>query len=244
MRQFNKLFVVALPRCATVSISHALGILGVPTAHLGKIYDERREEHCDPARLKRIYEQLSQSDYDLDILRECRGLADYPVCCMQVIRCMDRQYPNSLFVNARRDYSITSWLQSVERQFVGLELLKSGKESTAQEKEFMQVMLRFREMTFGQHQFDRETYRTAYSNYQRELNAYFQSRPADFLEFIDVAELQTSGFHRLAEFLEIEAPDCEFPRNNSHSAAPTRAFLHALASGAITSQTGIQCEVG
>ncbi len=240
MRTFNKLFVIALPRCATVSMSEALGMLGIRTAHLGHIYGEASGDHFDIERLSRIYEQIAAGDYDLDVLRECRGLADYPVCCMQVIERLDVQYPDSLFINVRRDQSLTRWLQSVERQFVGLELAKLGTNPTPAGRQFMEVMLKFREMTFGSSRFDATLYRTAYLQYQQQVERHFASRPEVLLEFHDLKELAKHGFSRLAEFLQLPAPAAEFPCSNVHSRLPQQTFMQALRDGRIQSQTGIQ----
>lgn len=243
MREFNKIFVIALPRCATVSMCDALGMLGIPTAHLGRIYGEKSIEHNNPRRLTRIYEQIRAGDFDLDILRECRGLADYPACAVEVFQKLDRQYPGSLFVNVRRDKDVGRWIQSVERQFVGLQLVKQAKTATEEERAFMQVMLGFREMTFGQSTFDPEVYLQAYDRYQLAVTSYFEDRPADILEIPDVAELEQAGFQHLCEFLECPACGEPFPNHNAHSQAPHDAFMRAIEDGRITSQTGITVEV-
>ena len=239
MRSFNKIFIIALPRCATVSLCDALGILGVPTAHLGRIYGEATDAHHHPQRLTRIYNQLASGDYDLDILRQCLGMADYPACCPSVFSQLDRHYPGSLFINVRRDKDLQSWLQSVERQFIGLQLVKQGAKATDEERDFMQVMLALRTMTFGQSRFDPEVYRAAYHAHQQQVTEMFASRTGDLLQFKDVAELTTSGFDRLCEFLDCPHPEQPFPNCNAHSLPPQMAFMQALADGKIISQTGI-----
>ncbi len=242
MRDFNKIFVIALPRCATVSLCDALGTVGVPTAHLGRIYGEKSFEHNNPQRLTRIYEQISAGDYDLDILRECRGLADYPACAVHVFRELDRQYPGSLFVNVRRDNDLERWIQSVERQFVGLQLVKQGKQATPEEQRFMQVMLGLREMTFGQSKFDAEVYLAAYRDYQQSVAETFAARRHDLLEIEDIAELERSGFQQICEFLQCPTVDVPFPNSNQHSLRPNQAFMLAIEEGRVVSQTGIKPE--
>lgn len=243
MRCFNKIFIIALPRCATVSMCDALGLLGIATAHLGRIYGEatsaKHHAHHHPQRLTGVFGQLSGGDYDLDILRECRGMADYPACCPSVFPQLDRQYPGSLFINIRRDGDLQSWLQSVETQFVGLQLLKQGVAATDEERSFMQVMLAFRELTFGQREFDPDVYLAAYHAYQRRVSEMFASRTADLLQFDDVEELATGGFERLCSFLDCPHPQRPFPNCNDHSMAPRSAFTQALAAGQIRSRTGI-----
>lgn len=239
MRKFNKVFIIALPRCATVSLCDALGMLGLPTAHLGRIYGEKTKEHNNPARMKRMYEQITKGDFQLDILEQCVGLADYPVCSTEVFSKLDSQYPGSLFINLKRDGDVGRWLQSVERQFVGLQMVKAGKTATEDEKEFMKVMLYFRELTFGQAKFDASAYEHAYRRYQAHLSDYFAGR-TDFLNIADISELETCGFEQLCEFLECEKPESSFPRSNDHSDLPYRAFMQALEEGRITSQTGIR----
>lgn len=240
MRKFNKLFVIALPRCATVSMCDAVGMLGIRTAHLGRIYGEATKEHNNPARLRRMHQQIEAGDYQFDILEECSGLADYPVCSFEVFKKLDSAWPGSLFINVRRDNDRTRWLQSVERQFVGLQMVKAGKSSTQEEQQFMRVMLSFREMTFGQAEFDPEVYSDAYQNYQQNIEQYFADRPADLLNFSDISELEDTGFKQLSDFLGCDPVSDPFPRSNDHSALPYRAFMEALEEGQISSLTGIK----
>lgn len=236
MRSFNKLFVIAMPRCATVSMGVALGELGVPVAHLGHVFGEDTSRHFHPQRLQRMLKQIEVGDFDLDVLQQCRGLADYPACCMQVIRGLDRAFPKSLFVNIRR-VDEARWLQSVERQFVGLQLISQRPEFT--EHAFMQTVHAFREMTFGRPDFDAEDFRAAYRNYQMDLDDYFAERPEDLLTFDDVGELAEYGYLRLCQFLKVPPSQRTFPSSNSHSQHPEEAFMKALAAGHVESQTGI-----
>ncbi len=241
MREFNKVFVVALPRCATVSMSDALGAVGIATAHLGKIFGEDYPGHNHPQRLIRMYEQIVAGEERLDILEDCDGLADYPACCRSVIQMVDRAYPGSLFVNVqRRDRQ--KWLQSVERQFLGLQLLKAGRESTAEDRQFMDAVLHFRKLTFGQQEFDPQVYSAAYDEHQGWLSDYFSGRESDFLNIEDLKELQIQGFHQLCDFLGCTPVRGPFPRCNLHSEKPGRRFMQALESGEIVSQTGILAE--
>jgi len=220
-------------------MSDALGILGIRTAHLGKIYQEPGNEHNNPKRLIRIHEQLAEGDDRLDILDICDGLADYPVCCLPIIKRVDQAYPGSLFINVLRSTDMNKWLQSVERQFVGLQLLKQGANSTPLERAFMEVMLSFRSMTFGDAKFCPERYARVYASYQQDVNAYFSGRTGDLLT-LDLEELEEVGFERLSEFLQCPAPEGKrFPRSNAHSTLPTRAFFTALQRGEISSLTGL-----
>jgi hypothetical protein len=239
MRDFNKLFVISLPRCATVSMSQALGVLGIPIAHLGKIDGEPGSEHSDPERLAGMLLQIESNDFQFDILEHCRGLADYPACCSSVIPRLDQQYPGSLFVNVQRRDSIQRWLQSVESQFVGLELLKTGRQSTEAERQHLEVMRRFRVMTFGDDRFDATKYAGAYTDFQSLISSYFQGR-GELLQFEDVSQLATDGFKRLCHFLRIDSvPEQPFPCSNAHSQLPKQAFFEALRSGKVVSQTGL-----
>ncbi|MCA9194672.1 MAG: hypothetical protein KDB03_23035 [Planctomycetales bacterium] len=242
MRKFNKVFVIALPRCATVSMCDALGMLGIRTAHLGRIYGEQSVEHNHPERLMRMHEQIQADDFGLDILRSCDGLADYPACASSVFVRLDKQYPGSLFINVRRDSDPSKWLQSVERQFRGLELLKLGKQSTSEEKAFMRTMQSFRCMTFGQVEFSAEVFQAAYYRYQDFVADYFAGRPQDLLQIPDVSVLDDEGFGPLCKFLECDIAHGEFPCRNDHSQRPHQAFMSALSAGKIKSLTGIQPE--
>lgn len=217
----------------------ALGMLGIRTAHLGRIYGSSTAEHNDPQRLKRMLEQIELRDFSLDILQECEGLADYPACIPDVIEALDLEFPGSLFINVKRDVDRQRWIQSVERQFVGLQLLKSGRVTTTDEKDFMRVVRRFRELTFGQAEFDAERYVRAYDDFQATISSYFKDRANDLLQFDSVQALESEGFSRLAVFLQTDKPDSLFPKSNTHSQLPAQRFLQALEAGEIESQTGI-----
>lgn len=185
-------------------------------------------------------QQIEAQDYQLDILEECRGLADYPVCCPKVICQLEQQYPGSLFVNVRRDDSLDRWLQSVEIQFVGTDLMAAESCASPIQQQFIEVMRCFRKWTFGSETFCARQYRQAYIDYQSWMQNHF-SRKNQLLEFTDLEQLAIHGFPRLCEFLEIEAvPTIDFPRSNSHSLLPMRAFFKALSNGQISSQTGLQ----
>ncbi len=239
MREFNKVFVVALPRCATVTMSDALGILGIRTAHLGRIYGEETLEHNNPQRLARIYEQMQSDDFHFDLLNQCDGLADYPACCLSVVKRLDEAFPGSLFINVTRDDDTQRWLQSVEQQFVGLQLLKEGRQATDVDRDFMRVMLEMRKLTFGAAEFVAGDYLAVYRRYQAELSSYFARRD-DFLS-IELSQLAERGFAALEQFLDCSgsAKGATFPNSNVHSARPREAFMTALAAGRVASQTGI-----
>ncbi|MEM7474900.1 MAG: sulfotransferase family protein [Planctomycetota bacterium] len=240
MRSFNKVFVIALPRCATVSMCDALGVLGIRTAHLGRIYGEDTLEHNNPDRLRHMHDQITKKDFDFEILKQCDGLADYPACSFDVLRELDRAYPQSLFINVRRDRDIQRWLQSIERQFVGLQLLRAGEGKSADDSSFMKTILSFRKMTFGQSDFEAEAYHRSYQDFQSRVKEFFSGRASMLLSIADISELETSGFRQICEFLECEVPISAFPRSNKHSELPSQFFMEALAAGQVESQTGIQ----
>ena len=239
MREFNKIHVIALPRCATVSMCDGLGALGIVTAHLGKFYGEQTPEHHNAARLIRMHQQISVGDYDLDILNHCRGLADYPACIPEVISALDLHYPGSLFINIRRDSNLQAWLQSAERQFIGLRIIKTTGSASEEDKTFADAMADFRRMTFGQSAFDPEAFTKAYDRHQAFVRDYFQNRQHDLLDIPDIELLRDQGFELLCNFLDHAPQKILFPCKNEHSSAPQQAFMNALRDGKIKSQTGI-----
>lgn len=245
MRNFNKLFVISLPRCATVSVAKAVGTLGIPVAHLGRIIgdvqpeSEGNEQHFELSKLQRMLQQIEGGDFQLDLLRDCRGLADYPACCPNVLSRLDRQFPGSLFINVRRDGSVDRWLQSVEIQFVGSELLAMQAGQNSDLRSLVKLMRCFRSWTFGCESFDAQEYRAAYDRYQAWVSDYFGDR-SQLLDFSGTELLKTRGFSRICEFLQIETvPKMDFPLSNQHSQAPKQAFFHALSRGAIRSTSGV-----
>jgi hypothetical protein len=220
-------------------MSQALGGLGIRTAHLGKIFGHSGVEHHDSQRLARMLHQIQNEDYRLDVLEECQGLADYPACCMQVIERLDEQYPGSLFINVQRQ-DLARWLQSVELQFVGLDLIAEASPAGSPERQLMKIMHSFRQMTFGNSQFQATQYRQAYQLYQQQVQAYFSLRSSDWLNFEDVSQLASDGFKRLGKFLNLALnKEAEFPSSNLHSQIPKQAFMTALRSGTTQSQTGL-----
>ncbi|WP_166820335.1 sulfotransferase [Thalassoroseus pseudoceratinae] len=233
MRRFNKIHVIALPRCATVSVCDALRMLGIRLAHLGRIDPQTGDEHHDTSRLVRMHQQITQGDARLDILEECDGLADYPACIASVYQTLDRQYPGSLFINVRRDSNPQAWLSSARRQFIGLRLLKSRPNATGGDHDFVDVMNEFREMTFGSREFDGDKYLHAYHAYQQEVERYFAERPDALLDIPDISVLNGQGFDRLCDFLDCAKPSRKFPYNNRHSIAPEQAYRSALSNGTI-----------
>ncbi len=237
MRRFNKIHVIALPRCATVSVCDALRMLGLRLAHLGRIDRQSDEEHHDTARLVRMHQQIESSDFAFDILDHCDGLADYPACITEVYQKLDQQYPGSLFINVRRDLDPQAWLRSARRQFIGLRLLKSMPNSSDRDQDFVNVMNIFREMTFGSREFHHETYLRAYETHQQNVSRYFANRPESILDIPDISILNDQGFDLLCEFLDCEKPKLPFPYNNRHSIAPEEAYRSALERGEITTDT-------
>lgn len=242
MRAFNKLFVVSLPRCATVSMSQALGMLDIPTAHLGKIYCGTpldHGQHHDMQRIVRMFEQVRSGDPHLEVFTECRGLADYPACCLPVLVKLREHYPHSLFINVRRDRSLERWLQSVEQQFVGLELLGAPQRATTEQPLLIDVLRFFRKLTFGQADFAAAEYLAAYHNYQTAVNSLQATDgPDNWLQFEDAADLEQFGFARLCDFLQMDCLQASFPRCDEHSRLPEEAFRRGIRAGTVISQTG------
>lgn len=236
MRDFNKIFIIALPRCATVSITAALQELGIRIAHLGRIDGDFETSHHDSARLIRLHDQITAGDMRLDILTECDGIADYPACITSVYQKLDTSYPGSLFINVRRDADKLAWLRSVERQFVGLRLIKEAPDSPPQEQAFMQAMTDFRRMTFGQTEFDAEVFLRAYDRHQEDVQNYFSGRDGSLLNVAEISDLHQQGFELLGDFLECEVKTGPFPTRNEHSRAPEEAFLNALERGEYVSK--------
>jgi len=220
-------------------MSDALGQLGIRIAHLGKIHGEDSQHHHDNKRLIRMHQQIVSGDYDLEILDDCDGLADYPACIPNVIEQLDQRHPGSLFINIRRDDDVNRWLQSIEQQFVGLRLMKTGKTSSAEDREFADAMADFRQMTFGQMEVEADPFHDAYWSFQNFVEDYFSGREDDFLSFPETGILKTEGYERLCRFLECPVVETPFPCSNQHSIPPRQAFLEALQNGQIISKTGI-----
>ncbi|MGE0754738.1 MAG: sulfotransferase family protein [Alphaproteobacteria bacterium] len=237
-----KVFDISLPRHGTVSMQNALHQLGFNTAHLGHIIGSHigSSGHSDPARLKQMYEQIKQGDYKLDILNECDGLGDYPICAPQVFKEIAKQYPDAKFIHVKRR-DVSKWLQSVEVQFVGSQFANFFK-GTQSDEEFTALMQNFREMTFGQKEFDPTAYTQAMHRHYDQVKEVFADQPDRLLEFDDISEFNAEGFSRLAKFLGKPDPQREFPLNNTHSSNPQKAFIRAVEQGLYTPKSAIDID--
>lgn len=256
MREFNKLFVTSLPRCATVSVSQALAQLGLPIVHLGKRYvadkvpppnaattslatvestksseTDDSQRHYDPLAFIDLFRQLADDDYDLRCLQKARGIADYPACCPQRLKRLDQQYPGSLFIHVARHRNVEAWLQSIEKHFIGLDLLDQAIRDPVH-REFRAAMQHFRYETFGSVVFDTKLYRNAYDSYHVQINRWSADAPQRWLVFDDIGDLASQGIPRLVEFLQLPREPWHeawsFPHSDAHSGAAKAAF-HAAA---------------
>ncbi len=203
MRDFNKVFVISLPRHGTTSMFNALGKLGIHISHLGKIYGEASGDNFNSQRISRIAEQTKQEDFQYDILKECSGMSDVPTSI--VFEALDSEYPNSLFIHITRP--MEDWLYSYKRMSLGMDL---SQESNSDQR-LIKALTYFRKSFFGVEHFKR-------------ASAYFDSDNSRLLEVALENLTSEKGYEILCDFLECEKPDAHFPRSNEHSYEPVRLY--------------------
>ena len=117
--------------------------------------------------------------------------------------------------------------------------MKTGKTSSAEDREFADAMADFRQMTFGQMEVEADPFHDAYWSFQNFVEDYFSGREDDFLSFPETGILKTEGYERLCRFLE-----CPCGRKLRFLAVINTAFHHGkrfskLFRWSIISKTGI-----
>jgi hypothetical protein len=180
----NKVFGIGLTNTGTQSLTEALNILGIKTIHY--------------PRDKETFKCLLRGMLELPILEQFDGMTDTPV--IPFYKQFDRIYPNSKFILTVRD--LERWLERTKRHMGGIE---NGKPSLEGYKSSIRHWGRI--AVYGTVCWDREIFRTTFTDHFADCKMYFEGR--DDLLIMDICA--GDGWETLCPFLGKEIPDVPFP---------------------------------
>ena len=183
----GKVFGLGLSKTGTSSLTDALNLLGVKSAHYP--HDER------------TYDELRSGNYRLSILEEYDGIADIPVT--SYFAQLDGEFPGSKFILTVREKE--AWLRSCE---VHWRLMMEWWHNFPQFKKFHEFISA---VVYGTIDFNRDRFAYVYDAHVRNVCEYFKDRPEDLL-VLDICGGE--GWNKLCGFLEVPLPDAPFPRAN------------------------------
>lgn len=183
----QKVFGLGLSKTGTSSLTEALNLLGIPSAHYP--HDER------------TLEELRAGRFRLSILERLQGVTDIPVAPFYAQ--LDRAFPGSKFVLTVRERE--AWLRSCE---VHWRLMDEWLGNFPDFRRFHEFACR---AAYGALGFDRERFSRAYEEHERNVREHFRGRPGDLL-VIDICAGE--GWEKLCPFLGLTAPPAPFPHAN------------------------------
>ncbi len=183
----EKVFGIGLSKTGTSSLTEALNLLGIRSAHYP--HDER------------TYDELRNGNYRLSILEEYQGVVDIPVA--PYFPQLDGEFPGSKFILTIREKE--AWLRSCE---VHWRLMMEWWHNFPQFKRFHEFISA---VVYGAIAFNRGRFAFVYDTHARNARDYFKDRPRDFL-VLDICGGE--GWEKLCPFLGLPVPDAPFPRAN------------------------------
>lgn len=182
----SRIFGVGMHKTGTTSLSSALKILGIDSAHwesgdwARKIWEEMKRDGCS---------RTVESHY---------ALTDLPIAVLY--RELDRSYPGSKFILTVRDEA--SWLRSVERHW------SYSHNRYRWEWDVYPFANLIHRHIYGQTTFDAEVFVNRYRKHNDEVRDYFSGRTGDLL-VMDMS--RGSGWKELCGFLGMTAPAVDYP---------------------------------
>ncbi len=187
-----RIFGIGLSRTGTRSLSMALHILGWDTVHY-------------PAD-QTTFEELSNAQYDLSILKEYHGITDITVAPFYAQ--LDTQFPGAKFVLTVRDRE--HWLNSCQNHWKDRPAF-AGTETPEQEI-YMKIRRLLRAAVYGCYTFNIDRFNWVYEQHLSHVRSYFRDRPNDFLE-LDICS--GAGWDPLCRFLGQPVPQQPFPHKGA-----------------------------
>jgi hypothetical protein len=182
----NKIFCVGLHKTATTSLHHAMEILGLDSWHWSSAHTA-----------KAIWREMNNDGTSATVDRY-DALGDLPI--PMLYRQLDRAYPGSRFILTLRDEA--SWLDAVRRHFdTRHNRFREGWSKDPFTNRVHQVL-------YGRQDFDAPTFLERYRRHNREVLAYFASRPQDLLT-MEIGK--DTGWDALCSFLDIPRPKMNYP---------------------------------
>lgn len=162
---FNKIFGIGLSKTGTMSLNKALEILGIHTIHY-------------PTD-KQTYEELSNGNYHLSILKACDGITDITVSPFYAQ--LDKAYPNSGFILTTRDAE--SWLQSISKHYDQPDRIRDIHQNRLNSK-----LRRFlRAAVYGTYRYNRDRMEYVFRQHEKDVRGYFSDKPNKLL-ILDISD--------------------------------------------------------
>lgn len=183
----TRIFGIGMHKTATTSLHHALGILGIDSAHWISAH-----------WAKAIFDEMKSVGRSLTLERSY-ALSDLPIPLLY--RELDAAYPGSKFVLTVR--SEESWIESIRNHWSH----ERNPFRAAWSKD--PFTHRVHRELYGTKGFDAEVMLARYRRHNAEVREYFRSRPQDLL----VMQMDGgAGWHQLCAFLGRPIPDVPYPR--------------------------------
>jgi Sulfotransferase domain/N-terminal domain of galactosyltransferase len=186
----TRVFGIGWHKTATTSLSRALSILGLDSAHW-------KSAHW----AKTIWEEM-QAHGSSRTLEHNYALCDLPLPLLY--RQLDVAYPGSKFILTIRDED--GWLESVRAHW-------SDKNPWRAQWDNDPFTHRVHTECYGRRKFDEEVMRQRYRRHNAEVLDYFKDRPHDLLVMNMSAG---AGWYELCGFLRKPIPDKAYPRENKY----------------------------
>jgi hypothetical protein len=191
MSSSGRVFGLGLSRSGTMSLTHALNLLGYRAIHFPD--DERTR--VEVMRFLGTEGTLLR----LSVLDRFDAATDTPICA--TFEALDAAYPGSKFVLTIRDKR--SWLESCRRYWQAwIEPYVQQPDASAR------YMKAIHERLYETARFDPERFSRAYDEYHLRVRRHFRDRFTDLLSLdIDTQE----KWEPLCAFLNVRRPRVDFP---------------------------------
>jgi Sulfotransferase domain len=191
-----RIFGIGLSRTGTMSLAHALGMLGYRSLHYPD--DDRTREEIGS------FLASGGDRLRLTVLESCDAITDTPICA--TFEALDAAYPGSRFILTIREKE--SWLDSCQG-FWGI-WFDPGLRGQPPEHPDAYIQA-ISEKLYRGPKFDRGRFSRAYDDYHERVRRHFRDRPTDLLE-LDICA--GDGWDPLCDFLNVRVPRMEFPWGN------------------------------
>ncbi len=181
----GKIFCIGLNKTGTRSISAALNIMKLRSAH----------HHVPQGRIGEIFKyNLEKNQKILTGLEGYTAYSDWidmEGTNNEYFKIMDQQYPDSKFIYT--DRGLESWIESRIKHVKKID--KLGAYQKAYPKSIWYNM-------------DTEAWRAEYQRHKKDVLDYFKGRESDLLMF---NVLEGDGWKKLCSFLQVPIPNRQFP---------------------------------
>ncbi len=193
----SKVFGIGLSRTGTLSLTHALAVLGLRATH----FPMDRATRAEIANYLRAND--SSTSLRLTALARWDAITDTPAAC--TYDALDRAYPGSRFVLTVRDRE--SWLLSCERYWHDV-LLPLLERRPPEVRDYINLINR---AIYETEVFDSGLFNAAYDRHLISVTDHFHGRSRDFI-VLDLGAGE--GWAELCSFLQRPPPQRPFPHLN------------------------------